>query len=409
MKTITVSEARQCWQQALETSHHHIEYISPDQALHRVTAADIRSVHPYPPYRKSPFDGYAIHSCGTCRDFTVIATIGAGELYTDLVAPQQAVRLMTGCAVPATCDTVIMQEHTIVTGNSLHITTPFQKGSNIIPVGEECPTDHNLISQGTNLDSSAISIAVGLGNETLPVYEDIQVLLLTSGRELVMPGQHRGEGQLFNSNAFLLKSLLEEGGLHHISFHHITDDPSQLSEEIDIVRGLSKKTDIIISTGGVSVGLYDTMPQLYEALGACPLYGRVTMRPGSASYGAIIHDSNEQRIPVLGLSGNPSAAFNAYHLLAVPVLRMLRGEKKLDFPIITCRLSHDIDKKNPVDRYIQGHVDFDNGEPVFTPNQILTSSALLGLTHTNGLALLKKGTPPHHKGQAVSVLLLRKI
>ncbi|MCH4166044.1 MAG: molybdopterin molybdotransferase MoeA [Megasphaera sp.] len=409
MEIITVAEAQHRWRQALAASHHLIEYISPDQALHRVAAADIRSVHPYPPYRKSPFDGYAVHSCGACRDFTIIATIGAGQLYTGPVGPQEAIRLMTGCAVPDACDTVIMQEQAIVTGNSLHITAPFQRGSNIIPVGEECPAGARLIPQGTTLTSGAISAAVGLGNERLPVYEDIHVLLLTSGRELVLPGQHRSEGQLFNSNAFLLKGLLQEEGLQHLSFHHVTDDPSHLADEIEIVRTLAKKAHIILSTGGVSVGLYDTMPQLYEALGARRLYKRVTMRPGSASYGAVIPSSNGQPIPVLGLSGNPSAAFNAYHLLAVPVLRRLRGEKNMDFPKITCRLSQDLYKENPVDRYIQGHVTFDNGEPVFTPNQILTSSALLGLAYTNGLALIKKGTPPHHKGQAVPVLLLRRL
>ncbi|KMO86339.1 molybdenum cofactor biosynthesis protein [Megasphaera cerevisiae DSM 20462] len=409
MKAVTLEEARHRWNGALAPRIPSIEYVSPQQAYGRIVGQDIRAIHPYPPYRKSPFDGYALHLDTQCRTYEIIATIGAGMLYTSPVAPGQAVRLMTGCAVPDSCNTVIMQEQTIRTGHTLEITVPLQAGDNIVPAGEECRRGDLLLPHGTYLTSGDVSVAVGMGNTQIPVYQDIRVLLLTSGREVVLPGEVRHAGQIYNSNAFFFRQLLIEEGIHSVSFYHVTDDPARLESEIEAVRNLAAQADLIISTGGVSVGLFDTMPQIYEALGAHCLYNRIAMRPGSASYGGIIERKDDPPRAVLGLSGNPAAAFNAYHLLAVPVLRRMRGEKDSDFPVITCRMHGSINKKNPVERFVQGHVSFDKGEAFFTPNHVITSSALLGLAHTNGLAILPKGDLPCRDGQTVRVLLLKRL
>lgn len=116
------------------------------------------------------------------------------------------------------------------------------------------------------------------------------------------------------------------------------------------------------------------------------------MRPGSTSYGGVIK-TDGRRTLVLGLSGNPSASFNAFHLLAVPILRHLNGERNSEFPVVTCHLGDAIRKKNPVDRFVQGRLTSEQGQPIFTPNTTLTSSALLGLAHTNALAYIKKERP----------------
>jgi molybdopterin molybdotransferase len=232
---------------------------------------------------------------------------------------------------------------------------------------------------------------------------------MTSGRELVMPNQQKKEGQLFNSNFFLLQGILHREGLKDLTFYHVSDDPARFDDELTKVRRLAFDADLIISTGGVSVGLYDTMPKLYEKLGATPLYRRIVMRPGSASYGAVISHDNSHLTTILGLSGNPAAAFNACHLIAIPILRYLRGDTTTKYPVITCRLTCPINKESVVDRYVQGHIDFIDGQPAFTPNKLLKSSAVLELSHTNGLGLIKKGAPPPQTGQDISVSLLHTI
>lgn len=214
----------------------------------------------------------------------------------------------------------------------------------------------------------------------------------------------RHHGQIYNSNAYLFQPLLEQYGAE-VTFYHVSDGPDQLSDEMAAVRRLARDKDLIVSTGGVSVGLYDTMPQIYQSLGAVQLYDRITMRPGSASYGGVI-ETDGRRTLILGLSGNPSASFNAFHLLAVPILRRLNGERNSEFPVITCHLGDAIHKKNPVDRFVQGRLTYEQGQPIFTPNTTLTSSALLGLAHTNALAYIKKGTPPLPKGAPIEVIFL---
>ena len=404
MEIVTITEARRRLDGALSSLTLKTETVLPQQAVGRVTAEDIKAVHPYPPYRKSPFDGYAVHS-GPGRDYRVIATIGAGIFYDGPVSAGEAVRLMTGCAVPYDCDTVIPQEDTQRQGDTITITADIPRGSNVIPIGEECRQGSVIIAKGTRLTAGAVSVAVGLGNTRLAVYAKPQVLFLTSGRELVMPGEERQRGQIYNSNAFLFGPLLKRWGAE-VTFYHVSDGPDVLAAEKEKVRALAAGKDLIVSTGGVSVGLYDTMPDIYASLGAKQLYNRITMRPGSASYGGVIEKEDGRKALVLGLSGNPSASFNAFHLLAVPILRRLGGEKGYEFPRLTCRLSHTIHKKNPVDRFVEGRITIEGSQAVFTPNTTLTSSALLGLARTNALACIKKGTPPLQAGATVEALLL---
>ncbi|MGN0947190.1 MAG: molybdopterin molybdotransferase MoeA [Megasphaera sp.] len=403
MEIVTITEARRRLDGALPSYDAKIEYVTPDQALGRITAKDIAAACDYPPYRKSPFDGYAIHS-HSGNTYEVIATIGAGIVYDGPVAAGQAVRLMTGCAVPDDCDTVIPQEYVERQETRIEVTEAIPPGSNIIPKGEECRAGAVIIPAGTKLTAGALSVAVGLGNNHLPVYAKTKVLFLTSGRELVMPGEVRHHGQIYNSNAYLFKPLLEHYG-GEVTFYHVSDGPEQFEAEIAAVRRLARDKDLIVSTGGVSVGLYDTMPQIYAALGATQLYDRITMRPGSASYGGVIDDNGHKTL-ILGLSGNPSASFNAFHLLAVPILRRLNGERNCEFSVIKCHLGGPIHKQNPVDRFVQGRLTYEQGRPVFTPNTTLTSSALLGLAHTNALAYIKKGTPPLPKGAPIEVIFL---
>lgn len=409
MNALTLAEAAALWRGVLAHTTHTIEYVPPDTAWDRIAAADICAAHPYPPYRKSPFDGYALCLNGKERSYEVVATIGAGDHYDEPVLPGQAVRLMTGCAVPHGCQAVVMQESVLRRGNTIELTTIPQPGDNIIPIGEECQSGGVLLPQGTYLTGGAVSVAVAMGNTAIPVYKDVRVLLVTSGRELVMAGEERQYGQIYNSNAYLFQQLLRDEGIRSVAFCHVSDAPERLASEIKRVRELAADADLILSTGGVSVGLYDTMPQLFQHLGARELYRRIAMRPGSASYGGLIERKGGNAVPVLGLSGNPSAAFNAFHLLAVPVLRQLRGEEHGDFPVVSCRLNGNLTKENPVDRFIQGRLSVAQGRPVFTPNHVVTSSALLGLKATNALALRPKHSPPLTEGEEVPVLLLRRI
>ena len=403
---VTLAEAQTRWHETLQLHTLHTDSTPYTEALGSITAAPITAATPYPPYHKSPFDGYALGRGSTGQTFRVIATIGAGEIYDSPVAPDEAVRLMTGCAVPDYCDTVIMQEQVERHGETMTVTVPITHGANIVPVGEECPAGQEIAPAGSVLTSGLLAVAVGLGTSTFTVYPKVRVLLLTSGHEVIAPGEDLTKGKIYNSNGIFLQSLLTKEGTATVTHYHVSDEASKLAAEIQTVKALAATADMIISTGGVSVGLFDTMPVIYEALGATMLYNRISMRPGSASYGGYVQRAGGQIVPILGLSGNPSAAFNAYHLLAVPVLHRLSGRKDTAYPVVNCRMIGGVHKENPVDRFIQGRLIYDHGEATFTPNQVITSSALLGLAQTNGLAMIPKGAQPCLAGDTVQVLAL---
>ena len=150
------------------------------------------------------------------------------------------------------------------------------------------------------------------------------------------------------------------------------------------------------------LGMFDTMPLIYEKLGAKTLYGRIQMRPGAASYGAITPKGQL----IFGLSGNPGAAFNGWHLLVVPTLRRYKCIKNWSTPVLNCVMDCDLSKRNAFDRYVQGKVIFGDGQPRFVANRHFNSSSMLGLYTVNALACIPQGVHEVHEGDIFKVYLL---
>lgn len=404
MESISIAEARACWADVLSMQRRNIEIVPVTAALGRVLAEPVMARTAMPPFRKSPYDGYAISYEPNRQEFLVIGTIGAGEVFSRPVARGEAVRIMTGAPLPADCDTVIMQERCQREGDRLIVNGVIKAGDNVIPIGEECEAGALIADAGVILDAGRLAVVVGLGAKSVSVYKPLKGLLLTSGREITEPGYALGPGKIYNSNRFMLEGLLAEMHITDVQWHHVSDDPAQLDAEIEKVQQLASDVDFIISTGGVSVGLYDTMPDIFSALGATRLYNRLQMRPGAASYGGFI---TKRGVPCFGLSGNPSAAYNTFHLLTAPALRQLQGLTATLPIVVPLKLGAAIYHRNPFDRYVQGVVEQQHGEIRFMPNRLFTSSALLGLAHVNGLAMLSQGQHAYNEGDIVPVTLLK--
>ncbi len=404
MNSITVSAARQLLAEAVDVKEIEIESISIEEANQRVLAEPVLAPYPVPAYRKSPYDGYAIPLQDTeaqdqSHSFRIVGVIGAGEVWSKEVRPGEAIRIMTGAPVPDSCDTVVMQERCEkIADDVIQIRGQISVGENIIPIGEECAEGTVLMEKGTRLNRGKISVMAGVGISHVLVYKLPSILLLTSGREVILPGEELTQGKIYNSNMYLLKGLLEDEGLTDIHWYHVSDDPKLFDQEVEMVAALALDKDVVISTGGVSVGDYDVMPALYERLGACTLYRKIQMRPGSASYAGSSGDTI-----FWGLSGNPSAAFNAYWLLVVDFLRKLKGETNWERPPIVCKLGQSLHKKNPFNRYVEGHIECENGELIFYPNPIFTSSALLGLSSATAIGLFEQGKHEYNKGDTLLV------
>lgn len=405
MKAVTVDEALHLWNEVLETQHHRMESVAVSAAKGRVLAEDIVASTDVPAFHKSAMDGYALAYDPNCGEYIIDGIIGAGVVWDTPVTTGHAVRIMTGAPVPETCDTVIMQEQAQGSGeigSRITIQGAQQKGSHIIPRGEECLAGTVVIPKGTEVTSAVQTILTGLGYIDVSVYVMPRILVLTSGHEVIEPGEPLNTGKIYNSNRMMICSLLDDLGFRHVIQYHVSDAPDRLDVEIARVLELSEQADIIISSGGVSVGMFDTMPLIYEKLGAKTLYERIQMRPGAASYGAVTPKGQL----IFGLSGNPGAAFNGWHLLVVPTLRRYKGIKNWSTPVLNCVMDCDLSKRNAFDRYVQGKVIFGDGQPRFVANRHFNSSSMLGLYTVNALACIPQGVHEVHEGDIFKVYLL---
>lgn len=405
MKAVTVDEALHLWNEVLETQHHRMESVAVSAAKGSVLAEDIVASTDVPAFYKSAMDGYALAYDPNCGEYIIDGIIGAGVVWDTPVTTGHAVRIMTGAPVPETCDTVIMQEQAQGSGeigSRITIQGAQQKGSHIIPRGEECLAGTVVIPKGTEVTSAVQTILTGLGYIDVSVYAMPRILVLTSGHEVIEPGEPLTTGKIYNSNRMMIYSLLDDLGFRHVTQYHVSDAPDRLDVEIARVLELSEQADIIISSGGVSVGMFDTMPLIYEKLGAKTLYERIQMRPGAASYGAVTPKGQL----IFGLSGNPGAAFNGWHLLVVPTLRRYKGIKNWSTPVLNCVMDCDLSKRNAFDRYVQGKVIFGDGQPRFVANRHFNSSSMLGLYTVNALACIPQGVHEVHEGDIFKVYLL---
>ena len=349
MAVVTVEEALQLWEKALDTQVYKVEMIDVKSAKGYVLAEDIVAPTDVPAFSKSAMDGYAIAFSSDCNEYIVDGVIGAGVVWEQPVALGHAVRIMTGAPIPDTCDTVIMQEQVVGSGEpgtTITIQGKYKCGDHIIPQGEECSAGTIVIPRGTEVTSTVQTVLTGLGLTEIAVNAMPRVLVLTSGHEVIEPGESLTAGKIYNSNRAMICGLLEDLGFHKITHYHVSDAPEELDSEINHVLQLSEDADIIISSGGVSVGLFDTMPLIYEKLGAKSIYERIQMRPGAASYGAVTPKGQI----IFGLSGNPGAAFNGWYLIVAPTLKRYKGLKNWTTPVVACVMDSEIFKRNAFDR-----------------------------------------------------------
>ena len=405
MIVVTVEKALRLWDEALQTKVHKVETIDVKNAKGYVLAEDIVAPTDVPAFPKSAMDGYAISYEESRTEYIVDGIIGAGVVWDKPVEAGHAVRIMTGAPIPTTCDTVIMQEQVVGSGEpgtTITIQGKYKCGDHIIPQGEECFAGTIVIPRGTEVTSTVQTILTGLGLTKVTVNAMPRVLVLTSGHEVIEPGESLTPSKIYNSNRAMICGLLDDLGFHKITHYHVSDAPEDLESEINHVLALGAEADIIISSGGVSVGLFDTMPLIYEKLGAQALYTRIQMRPGAASYGAVTPKGQI----IFGLSGNPGAAFNGWHLLVAPILKRYKGLANWTTPMVACEMDSEIFKRNAFDRYVQGKVIFGSGKPRFVANRHFNSSSMLGLYTVNALACIPRGIHEVRPGDTFNVYLL---
>ncbi len=287
----------------------------------RILARDVVSPLDVPAHDNSAMDGYAVNTrdfANGKKDFAVSQRVAAGEVPTPLREGTMA-RIFTGADVPVNADAVVMQENCRDLGdNRLHIEVLPTTGDNIRQRGQDIYKGARILTQGQLLEAAQLGLLASIGQHQLSVFRRLRVSLFGTGNELVEPGENLKAGQIYNSNRPMLEHLLTSLGCHLRRSAIVNDS---LQNTIDAFAASAEDCDLIISTGGVSVGEEDHVKAAVDTLGKLNLW-KVRLKPGKPlAYGSV------RSAVFLGLPGNPVSAFVTFLLFAAPLIRKLQGAK----------------------------------------------------------------------------------
>lgn len=301
-----------------------VEEVDSFEALGRVLAHKLVSHVDVPPADNSAMDGYAVR----CADLPAeglclpqAQRIAAGQVGCELAAGHCA-RIFTGAPVPAGADAVIMQEQTEVTPDGVRFLVPPRPGQNIRRRGEDIASGHVVLAEGVRLSAASLGVAASVGAARLAVYRRPSVAVLTTGNELVMPGQVLPPGAIYNSNRHTLRGLIQATGSRSADLGVVPDDLATTRARL---REAAEHHDVIITSGGVSVGEEDHLKAAVEAEGELHFWP-LAIKPGKPFVYGRVRRSDGSHAFYLGLPGNPVASLVTFLLLVRPVLGLLSGE-----------------------------------------------------------------------------------
>jgi molybdopterin molybdotransferase len=386
-----------------------IEHVALQESYGRFLAVDLIADHPVPPFDRSPYDGFAIRSIDTISasadqpiELEVIDEIGAGSVSECLLGEMQAIRIMTGAQIPSGCDAVVMLELTKVFKRNekvfMSIKRPFKKGDNISYAGEDTPIGSSLVNKGAYITPGIVALLATFGYETVPVVSKPRIGIIATGSELLEVGEPLVPGKIRNSNSFMIEAQCRRSGAEPIYLGKLMDN---LDECFTAIQNALQSVDILITTGGVSVGDYDYLPEIYNRLGANVLFNKVAMRPGSVTTVAEVNGKL-----LFGLSGNPSACYVGFELFVRPIVRTYLYNKCPHLQKIRAALGKDFLKPNPFTRFVRGQLTFIEGKTIVSPVGLDKSNVVTSLADANAFIILPGGTRGYQMGDMVDVLLI---
>ncbi|WP_252501801.1 gephyrin-like molybdotransferase Glp [Sporosarcina sp. Marseille-Q4943] len=381
------------------------EMVSLEVAYGRVLAEPIIAKHDVPPFDRSPYDGFAIRSldsAGAAGDnrisFSVVGEIGAGHVGEKPIGEKEAYRIMTGAQIPENADAVVMLEQTVETDGGFTLRKSFEAGENISYKGEDAKEGELLIEAGSLIHPGTIALLATFGYAEVKVAKRPVAGILSTGTELLDVADELVPGKIRNSNGPMIRAQLKRMGIDYKSYGMAADD---LDACTSIVEKAIEETDLLITTGGVSVGDYDYLPAIYERLGAKVLFNKVAMRPGSVTTVAVLGDKF-----LFGLSGNPSACFTGFELFTRPAILAMMGGKAPYMPHMTAKLGEDFTKPNPFTRFIRATWKLTTDGVIAVPAGFNKSNAVSSIARGNCLIVLPSGTRGYVEGDKVDILLV---
>jgi len=383
-------------------------YVSLFDAAGRILSQDIRTNENLPPFNKSPLDGYALQAKDTEKAellrpvvLNVIEEVRAGYMPNKEITSGTATKVMTGAPMPEGADVVIKYEDVERVGNTLKLFYPLTSGSNIILAGEDVVKGEVIGRRGDVLTPPLVGLAAAVGLAKVPTFNKIRIAILSTGDELLEPSEKLEPGKIYNSNLHTLSALCLQYGAEPISLGIVPDEKDATVKRISEAL---KEGDIVITTGGASVGDYDMIVDALKEMGSEIIFWKVDMKPGSP----VVAAEKDNKL-IIGLSGNPAAAFITFDLIVVPLIKKMMGfDRQMPFRI-SAILTDNFDKTSPQRRFLRAQVQRHNEKNYIKLTGEQSNGVLKSMINCNALIDVPAGSAPLIAGQQVSAIIMGDI
>lgn len=379
------------------------EHASLTEAHGRVLAADLAARRTQPPDEVSAMDGYAVRAADVAKlpaELTVIGEVAAGHPFDGEVGPGQAARIFTGGVVPPGADTIVIQENTTREGDTVRVVDgSAPKGRHIRRAGLDFHAGELLLGRGTRLTARDLALVAAMNHPAVPVHRQPSIAVLATGDELVMPGTEPGFGEIVYSNGFATMALARAEGCA------VTDlgiAPDRLDATVAAVRRARVVgADILVTSGGASVGDYDLVQQALAAEGLALSFWKVALRPGRPMMHGRLGDMH-----VLGLPGNPVSAYVCSVLFLLPLIRRLAGRADVEPVIESAVLGCDLPENDERADYLRASLAEGPEGSVAVPFPQQDSSMLVPLAKAACLLVREPHAPAARAGSSCHVIRL---
>ncbi|MFB3926356.1 MAG: gephyrin-like molybdotransferase Glp [Syntrophales bacterium] len=381
-----------------------VEQVNILNALGRVLSEDIISRRNIPPADNSAMDGFAVRAADTLFAsrhkpviLEVIEDIPAGYISRKTVHPGQAARIMTGAAIPKGADAVVRVEDTDSRDGKAWIFAVAEAGQDIRRAGEDVKIGEIVIRRGSRLRPAEIGMLASLSRSFVSVYQRPLVAILATGDELVEIDEEAGQGKIVDSNSYALTAQVLDCGAVPVRLGIAKDTKENLLEKFRTAA----RADIIVSSGGVSVGDFDFVKDIMKEIGSSMKFWRVAMRPGRPlAFGTL------EGKPIFGLPGNPVSSMVSFEQFVRPSILKMMGHAKLFRRTVRAVLKEDIRKKSGLRHFIRAKLAVEKGEITAAPTGEQGSGILKSMVLADGLIVLPEDITVARAGDRVTVQVL---
>ena len=382
-----------------------LESISLSDSLNRILAEDVYADVDQPPFDNSAVDGYAVVFNDQVRQWKLIGEISAGNFQTFALNNDSAVSIMTGSQIPEGCTAVIPIEDVEVVGATIRLRSgaKYFKGMNKRKKAEYMQKGQLAVSKNTLITPARIMQLADCGKSTAKVHKKLTAAILSTGDELVDISEKPKADKIRATNIYALEALFRKYDFNILNLGIVKDDEELIALKVDCA--LTSKIDLLVTTGGVSVGEYDLLKSIFERMGVERKFWQANIKPGKPIYFGTHRSSSDIKL-VFGLAGNPVSAFVNFHVFILPALENYYSTSFTRK--IKAKLAHDLEKKDGKRHFIRSIYSFDENEKVYIVEDIGSQSSgnISGLSKANCLIIFEEVKDKISKGEFVECIVM---